>query len=490
MPSPARFTAHPLEGSMINVGHESRSLMHRLVCSSSLAFLGLSISAYPVAAQVTSVTLQGMISNEEGNPVPEATISVTNSDIGSVLRVISDEEGRYTILGIVPGTYTVHIHLIGYADVTLNGVRFITGQRPVLDFVLRQTSIELEGVETFASKVDEFEFRRVDVSTMAFGDQIRNLPLNSRTVLNLAALAPGIRSYSGSLLPEAGPFPPSIRPINLYVDGAEWKSLYNGSIVGLPQSGSPMPQDAVQELRAIVAPFDVEFTRGGSYVLSVLTRSGSNKFHAEAFSFLRNQELNSRGPFETTKPAYSRSQTGVTLSGPLVRDKLFAFGSYEVQDARSYLSVVPGRPFYSPPLWDTYRGTFEAPTKNQTGLVRITYAPTGGHTLDATWASRNLSGKGGFGNASAERAATISDYSILSFMVKHTWLPSPSMMNEASIHYLRWRHVASPAYPGPAYVYPSITLGRSDIHQKLDEDQFHLIDKFTTIVRNLWVRIC
>ncbi|MDP2884923.1 MAG: TonB-dependent receptor [Ignavibacteria bacterium] len=306
--------------------------------------------------------------------------------------------------------------------------------------------------------------------------------------MNLASVAPGIRSFAtsaGCALPTAGALP-ELRFINMYADGAEWKSLYNGNLVGIPQTGSPYPQDAVQEFRAILSPFDAEYTRGGSYVISVITRRGTNDFHAEAFSFLRDKSLNTRGPFEKTKPNYSRQQMGFTVSGPLIKDKLFIMASYEDQNSNEYIDVVPGRPAYNPGIWDKYAGTFEAPNENQIGVLRLTYQHDNDNTFDYIWSARYLASKTNFGGTVSEAGGIYGQYHINSHMLKWTDIISPKMFNEMSFRYLRWRHYEPAILNGPAYSYPSITIGTSGFPIKVEEDHFTLNEKLTFSIEDFY----
>jgi len=453
-----------------------------------IAVLVLLFVAAPVTAQVTTVTLEGKILDTERKALPGATVSVKSTETGTVRGAAAEENGRYQILGIAPGTYSVQALLVGYQSVTRGGVQFVTGQRPVMDFVMTTAEVEMQVVETIGTRVEEFELRRVDVSTPVLRDQIANLPLNSRSVMNLAGIAPGIRSYApsaGRSLPSAGSLP-DLRFINFYVDGAEWKSMFNGNIVGIPQTGSPMPQDAVQEFRTIINPFDAEYTRGGAFIISAITARGTNEYHAEAFSFFRDKSLNARGPFERTKPDFDRQQVGLKVSGPLMIDKLFFLGSYELHNADDFIDVVPGRPAYNPGLWDRYAGTFEAPNKNHTGVIRLTYQQSNDHAFNYIWVARYLSSKTFFGGTVGEPGGIFGQYHINSHMLKHTWIISSNAFNEASVQYLRWRHLEPTISTGPALVYPSIRLGRGTFPVAVEEDHYRLINKFTTNIPDFY----
>jgi len=439
-------------------------------------------------SQTTFVNVEGKILDNEGKPLPGATIAIRNVETGSVRGASSDANGAYKILGIPPGVYTLEVRLVGHRSVVRENVQFSTGQRPVLDFVLVPEAVELPAVQVIGARVPEFEARRTDVSTIVLRDQIMNLPLNSRSALNLVAVAPGFRTYAptaGRSLPSVGSLP-DLRFINLYVDGAEWKSMFNGNIVGIPQTGSPLPQEAIQEFRAIVSPFDAEYNRGGAWIINTLTRRGTNRYQVEAFSFFRDKALNARGPFESKRPEFNRQQLGFTVSGPLVKNQLFFLGSYELHNTKDFIDVVPGRPAYNPGIWDKYKGTFDAPNKNHTGVVRVTYQPAANHAFDAIWSTRYLSSKTFFGGTVAEPGGIYGQYHINSAMLKHTYMVSAGSFNELSLHYLRWRHYEPTISSGPAYVYPSVRLGRGTFPIRVAEDHYRLINKFTTSIKDLY----
>ena len=121
------------------------------------------------------------------------------------------------------------------------------------------------------------EVDRLNVTTPVLQREIERLPLNSRNVLGLAAIAPGIRSFgteAGRAMPTSGPIP-GARFVNMYVDGVEWKSMGTGQLVGIPASGSLLPQESIREFRVYQNPYDAEFSRGASWVVSAVTQHPS-----------------------------------------------------------------------------------------------------------------------------------------------------------------------------------------------------------------------
>jgi hypothetical protein len=295
-------------------------------------------------------------------------------------------------------------------------------------------------------------------------DEIARLPLNSRNLLDVAVVAPGVRSYAvegGRSLPAAGALS-AARFVNLYIDGVEWKGISTGNLVSAPQSGSLVSQDAIREFRVLLNPYDVEFTRGASWVISAVTHQGGNELHGSLFDFGQNRTLVAKSAFQTVKPDYRRQQAGGTLRGPLVRDHLFFAASYEGQSTDNFIDVVPGRPAANPALWDRYAGTFRAPFRNRMYTLRLT-APLGRHTLDASWVGRDLSTESGFGVPSGTSmlghdAAIVGLYRARSVLLRDTWA-NASLANELTLHLLANTQDESLLTPGTTFKYPSFQSG-------------------------------
>ncbi len=444
------------------------------------AFFIIFFSSFSIIySQVSTAQIEGRVVDSDGNPIPNVNVVAKNLDNGLTRGTITSKSGSYFIGGLQPGKYELSSSFIGYRK-EVRTVELLIGQTAQINFTMYSEAVEL-GVVEVKAEGPVFELKRTDVSMPVRKDQITNLPHDTRNIMQLAALVPGIRAYApigGRALPDAGALPP-LRFIQLYVDGVEWKSYYNGNIVGIPQTGSPLSQEAVQEFRVILNAFDPEYTRGTAYVISAVTPRGSNEFRGTAFINFRDKSLNARGPFQLTIPNYNRQQLGFSLSGPILKDRLFFYSAYELNNEKNYIDVVPGRPAYNPGLWDSYKGTFESPTQNHTGLIKLTYVPNSSHTIDIAWAKRYMNSKFFFGGTAAYTAGIYGRYHINSFLLKDTWIISPEMMNELSLHYLRWRHDEPTIQTGTAKIYPSIMLGRGTFPIRLAEDHYRIVNKFT-----------
>lgn len=445
-------------------------------------FIIIVIGSQKLDAQVSTAQISGHVYDENKTPLPSVTIILRNPATNRTMGTTTNERGLYNIANIQPGSHEITAQFIGYHKNTVN-IQLTVGQNAVLDFNLIPSSVQLSTVD-IVSNASKFELTKSDISTTVRAEQIMQLPAESRNVLNLAALSPGVKSYApvgGQALPASGAVS-SYNFLNLYVNGVEWKSLYNGNIVGLGQTGSPLPQDAIQEFKVVLNAYDAEYTRGGSYIISAITKRGTNDFKLTTFGSLQNKSMLARGPFQTTVPDYNREQGSISLSGPIVRDQTFFAATYEIQNINNFLDVVPGQPKFNPGLWSGYAGTFKSPRVNHIASFALTHYLDDKNLLDLNWNSRYTDAKFYFGGNVAYQAGLHGTYKVNDISLRHTLMFNPSTMNELTIQYLAWRHDEPTMTTGPAYIYPSIQLGRGDFPIQLSEDHYGLIDRFTYMV--------
>src|SRR5437899_7883359 len=343
-------------------------------CATLLAAGWLLAGATGLLAQNT-LTLHGRVRGPDGRPLVAAQLAVLNRETGQQRSALTSAEGTYTIVGLPPGAYRVRLVLLGHRAQERD-VELLVGQRASLDFELQEAAVAVEGVAVTHQREPVFEVQRNDVSTPVVSAEIRNLPLNTRNTINLAAIVPGMKTFAptaGRSLPAAGPLP-DLRFWNFYLDGAEWKSFFNGNLVGIPQTGSPLPQEAMREFRVHLNPYDAQYTRGASFVIRAITQRGTDAFHGSVFGYgqsnalkaldLSQREKRTANPAAFALPVHPRAQLGFNLRGPIRRDRLFFAVSYEGQSTNDGFNVVPLRPSYRPDIWDASSGTFKTPTQN------------------------------------------------------------------------------------------------------------------------------
>jgi hypothetical protein len=435
-----------------------------------------------VAAQATTVTLHGTVTGKDGSVPQGAEIEVRSRETAASRSGVASPDGSYRVLGLAPGVYDIGVRAIGYRQQRIEGVQLVLGQRATVDVALEPGTVELDPIVVTAQRA--FEVDRTDVSTPVLQEEIEKLPLNSRNVLNVAGIAPGVRTFaveSGRSVPVSGALPVTEpRFNNLYVDGLELKGSYVGQVVGIPALGSMIPQEAVREFRVYLNSYDAEYTRGASHVISAVTHQGANTFEGSVFGFLQNKPLVARGTFQSEKPDYSRYQIGGNVRGPILRNRLFFALSYEGQSTDHFIDVVASGPPANPGIWDRYEGTFKAPTRHHTGLLRLT-APLGVHTLDATWATRHNRSESGFGTLldgrMLVRQAGLDGSSHLNSVQLRDTYASNSLVNELSLQFLALRNTIVPLEPGPAFRYPAVHVGRHNFPLRVVEHHLRAINK-------------
>lgn len=452
-----------------------RHMLFRLFGAAAL----LALCTLPARAQNT-VTLEGFVKGD-GQPLSGAQVTVVNTATRETARALTRANGEFRLIGLFTGQYTVTVRAIGYR-LQSDSVQLAIGQRARLEFTMQKGAAELDAQTVTAERVKQVEVQRMSVSAPVMKEEIENLPLNSRGVMNLAGIVPGIKTYapqSGRTLPSGGAAP-DLRFFNVYMDGVEMKSLYNGNIVGLGQTGSPLPQEGIEQFRVYVNPYDAEYTRAGSYVISAESRRGTNKWQGSGFGFYQNKNVIARNAFQAVVPNFGRQQLGFNIRGPLVKDKLFIATSYELTSTDFYLDVNPT----SGP-WTTYKGSFLAPNKNHTLFTRLTWVQSPQITYDAMVSARFLKGEGNFGARVSQDGGISQDYKIYTGQLRQRYLAkSGNFVNEASLQLVNWNHNEAPLKPGPQFTYPGIVFGTSGFPLILKETHLRIVDRATFNIDN------
>jgi hypothetical protein len=447
-----------------------RTLVSRLLVGAVLVAFG----ANPARAQNT-VTLEGSVKSD-GAVVPGAQVTVVNAATNETLTAVTRANGDFRVIGIFPGQYGVTVRSVGFRP-SGQSVQLMIGQRAHLDFALEKGAVELTTQQVTGQRIKDVEVQRLSVSSPVVQQEVENLPLNQRGILNLAAIAPGIKTYapqSGRTLPSGGAAP-DLRFFNVYMDGVEMKSLYNGNIVGLGQTGSPLPQEAIDQMRIYMNPYDAEYTRAGSYIISAESRRGTNTWEGSAFSFLQQKSFIAKNTFQTVVPNYNRYQLGANVRGPLIKDKLFTSTSLELNKTNFYLDVNPT----SGP-WTSFKGSFLAPNKNSTGYERLTFVQSPTVTYDFMGSARLLDGEGNFGAKVTQDGGISQKYRIYTGQLRRRdLLASGNFVNEASLQLVRWAHDEAPLKPGPQFTYPGATFGTSGFPLILRETHARIVDRAT-----------
>jgi carboxypeptidase family protein/TonB-dependent receptor-like protein len=295
------------------------------------------LSAGAVSGQVASGALTGVVRDPSGAAIPGVTVAVTDLASDRQRTALSSSDGVYTVASLSPGDYRVSAELTGFKTVTRDGIRLRTGEVTRIDFDMSIGAVT-DSV-TVNADAPALRSEQAGLGHVVERQRIEQLPLNGRTFILLAGLAPGVALPPNSQFPRINGGRPRT---NEY--------LFDGISVLQPEPGQvayfPVV-DAIEEFKVESNSVPAEFGRFNGGVINLTTKSGTNLLHGGGFEFLRNEALNARNYFQLSpapKPEYRRNQFGGTLGGPLVRDRTFFFADYQGQRqgiGRTVISSVP-----------------------------------------------------------------------------------------------------------------------------------------------------
>ena len=279
-------------------------------------------------AQSTGGRIRGTVTDQSGATVAAATVVITNQANGSQRDTQTGTNGEYIFLEVPVGTYQIEVNQTGFKKYLRRGISVDLNQIVSADLVL-QVGTATETIEVTGAPP------LVDTTSTQLGAVVNEravsqLPLAQRDAYQLLQLQPGVQSQVGldSVYGSDRAGVVSVnggrgRDNNFMVNGGDG----NDQFAGLPAI-QPSP-DAIAEFRVLTNTFDAEYGRNSGAVVNVVTKSGSNNIHGSLYEFFRNQSLNAKGFFDTSKLDYLQNQFGATLGGPIKKDKTFFFVTYE-----------------------------------------------------------------------------------------------------------------------------------------------------------------
>ena len=315
----------------------------------AILFLPL-LLARLASAQVTTSSLSGKVISDKQEDLIGVTVVATHVPTGSKRGTATEADGRFTIPNLAPGgPYTVTVTYVGYKEQVINNVFLTLGNTTRLNFELAGEAQALNEVVIVGST----QATKTGAGTNIGREQLQQLPTISRSIQDFTRLDPrnSNNSFAGS----------SFRYNNITLDGAVNNDAIGfspslggqGGTSGLPGGSArsnPISLDAIQEIQASVAPYDVKlgnFT-GGS--INAVTRSGTNDFHGSIYGYGRNQAITGKsidGTNSKIGSSYHDYQTGFRLGGPIIQNKLFFFVNGEIArrtEPQFYAAGTPGSP--------------------------------------------------------------------------------------------------------------------------------------------------
>ena len=289
--------------------------------------LTLSVAA---VAQVTTSGINGKVM-AGGETAIGATVTARHTPSGTVYNAVTNVEGRYSLMGLrAGGPYTVEVSYIGFQSQTFNGVNLVLGQNTVIDAQLNENSQMLQEVHIVSSGGrNTMRSDRSGAVTVINADQMQTVPTIGRSMTDVMKMTPQSTSNSGMAI-GGGNF----RQSSVTLDGASFNNAFGLGATPLPGGGTPISLDALEQMTISLTPYDVRqsgFTGGG---INAVTKSGTNELKGSLYTYITSTSLMGNRVGTTTMPVDDghNDTYGLTLGGPILKDKLFFFVNAEIED--------------------------------------------------------------------------------------------------------------------------------------------------------------
>jgi len=319
----------------------SKLSLHRSACALVILVLCLAFGVNPAAAQsTTNGAIGGQIKDPNGAVVPNASITVRNEETNQESTGTSDDEGRFRIVQLPPGNYTVNVSVAGFAPLAQQKVVVEVGRVTTLELPLSVGS-ETVNIEVTA-EAPVINTTQQDFATNINQVSINELPINGRRASDFVRLTPGVT-------PEGDFGLNSFRGIssllnNNTLDGTDNNNGFFSEERGRTRIQYSVSQAAIREFQVNTSNYSAEYGRAAGGVINTVTKSGTNDYHGQIFYYLRDNRFNARNPSATLptlvdgrfvntaiKPDDRRQQFGGAVGGPIVKDKAFFYFTYDQQ---------------------------------------------------------------------------------------------------------------------------------------------------------------
>ncbi len=366
----------------------SKMLRSQAALVVGLVVVGLALVSATAAAQMAWGGLVGVVRDAQSGVLPGAAVTITEAGTNLVRETVTDAQGAYNFVNVLPGRYDVKVSLSSFREAVRTGVPVTVGQISRVDVTLEVGS--LTETVTVQSEAQLLQTDRADVRTDLRSEEITNLPLNQ------------FRNYQSLVVLVPGSLPPTFqnaetdtpqRSLNMTVNGQSGNANATrtdgtaNTFVTMPHHTAYVsPAETIETVSITTGSMDAEQGMAAGAAINVVTKSGTNTFKGSAFEFFNNEKLNAtpyyfgRGATPAKLPI-ERQIFGGTMGGPIRRNQVFFFGSYE-----GYLSRLEQYAFFSVPDAALRSGDFSN-ARNADGTLQRIYDPMSA-TLSAATAGR------------------------------------------------------------------------------------------------------
>lgn len=404
-----------------------------------LFVLVLAMSA-PALGQVPTGTIAGTVTDQVGAVLPNATVTITNKGTGASRVVQTGADGTFSVPALPAGAYDVLFVASGFqpivspADVTTGATTTI---KIGLEVGTRTETVTVTGATTSVDLVSN------RVQGVVGRSQIENLPLNGRSFMNLAALQPGVTVNLGNPAQFNAQFNVSV----LGGPASRTAITVDGGNVRNPVEGGPgqnFSQEVVQEFQISTVNFDLSTGIAAFGAINIVTRSGSNDLRGSGYFYYRDQKMSAYPSLArntlTDDPEFSRKQGGFVLGGPIKKDKVHFFGSYERTNQRGVYVVQPDLPSVS-----AFGTLAPAPYVGNQLSGRVDFRLGDKHTLFGRYSHDRNTNSGPFGIPVPPSNFVSNRNRVDQQLMGITSVLGSSLVNDFRFSHMYWRNRNAPA---------------------------------------------
>jgi len=450
------------------------------VFSVLLLFVAFATTA---VAQSSNATITGTVNDESGNVFPGASITATNTATGFTHSATAGADGSFTLAGLPPANYRIDVTAPSYKG-SSREVRVLVGQSLNLNFRMTPDMVMMEQITVLGSTAVETETS--EIATNVTSRQIESLPQNDRNFLNFAALAPGVVMGTDEQRKEVRAGAQGSSAVNVFIDGVSFKNdVIQGGVIGQDSSrGNPFPQNAVQEFRVITQNYSAEYQKASSAIITAVTKSGSNQYTGDAFFFFQDKSLVDENPLNGSNPEFSRNQYGLSFGGPIIRDRMHFFFSYEANDQDREETVALGGGFQNNAALrqqlSAFTGTFVQPFRSDLAFGKVSFQPGPAQIIDGSVNFRKETDIRGFGGETSYDSAENAKNDAYGGNLRHQYT-TMNWLNEASASYQTYTWNPTPLDDDSiGLVYEGLLrIGGRDTEQDIGQERFAIRDDLT-----------
>ena len=295
-------------------------------------------------SQTVSGSIEGYVYDATGAVIPDVSVEALNTENGARRTVTTNNQGYYFLGQLPADNYELRLMRSGFTELRYTNIQLHVGDLLKIDATLQVAGVQAEIIVTETAPL--IEPSQTGTATVIVESEIRELPVNNRNWTDLALLIPGVAVdaefdsvASVSINGVEGNFN------NVQVDGVDNNNAFFGELRGRTRAPFQFSQETVKEFRVLTNAFSAEYGRAAGGIINAITKSGTNDFHGSAFWYIRDDAFNATPFFVNASPRVDkadsrRQQFGGTIGGPIMRDKVFFFFSYDQQVRRDPVAII------------------------------------------------------------------------------------------------------------------------------------------------------